>query len=82
MNTVTKALVKWIKEGLAGVAQKIFNSLAPLEALAKVIGVQTDVLNFSKKLFDAIKCLVAKISDALVGVIEDMIVSMVKNVLS
>ena len=83
MNTVTKALVKWIKEGLAGVAQKIFNAVSsPIEALAKVIGVQSDVLNFSKKLFDAIKCLVAKISDALVGVIEDMIVSMVKNVLN
>ena len=83
MNTVTKALVKWIKEGLAGVAQKIFNAVSsPIEALAKVIGVQSEVLNFSKKLFDAIKCLVAKISDALVGVIEDMIVSMVKNVLN
>ena len=83
MNTVTKALVKWINGGLAGIAQKIFNAISnPIEALAKVIGVQSEILNFSKKLFDAIKCLVAKISDALVGMIEDMIVSMVKNVLN
>lgn len=83
MNTVTKAITKWIEKGLAGIAQKIFNTVSsPIEALAKVVGVQSEVLNFAKKLFDGIKCLVAKISDALVGVIKDMIVSMVKNVIN
>ena len=83
MNTVTKALTKWIKSGMASLAQQIFNTVAsPIDALAKVVGVQSDLLNPVNALFKAIKCLAAKVSDALTGVIEDMIVGMVKNVLN
>ena len=83
MNTVTKKLIKWIKSGMAALAQQIFNTVAsPIEALAKVVGVQSDLLNPVNALFKAIKCLAAKISDALTGVIEDMIVGMVKNCLN
>ena len=83
MNTVTKALTKWIKSGMAALAQQIFNTVAsPIDALAKVVGVQSDLLNPVNALFKAIKCLAAKVSDALTGVIEDMIVGMVKNVLN
>ena len=83
MNTVTKKLIKWINKGMLALTQQIFNTItSPVDALAKAVGMQEGLMNPVNALFKAIKCLAAKVSDALTGVIEDMIVSMVKNVLN
>ena len=82
-NNLADGMIGWVRDGLDGVATKIFSSFSKFNiALPKVINAQSALIGPISKLFGSIDCLSAKISGALTGSLEDMLTGMVKNVLN
>ena len=82
-NALSDSMIGWVKDGLDGVATKIFSSFSKFNiALPKVINAQSALINPITKLFGSLDCLSAKVSGSLQGAIEDMLTGMVKNVLN
>ena len=86
-DSLQEGLVGFIKDGMASQASLIFTQheaaqLPQAMALQKVISFQTDMISPSEKLFSGMECLGSKITQAMGGVIDDLLSAMVKNMLN
>ena len=75
-------LTGFIKSGLASRAQQIINMFPPnlyLLALRLAIAMQESVIGIAMSLFDSLECVGDKVNQAMKGVIDDMLVGLVKN---
>ena len=86
-DSVQEGLVGFLKDSMASQASLIFTQhqaaqLPQALALQKVISFQTAMISPSEKLFSGMECLGSKISQAMVGVIDDLLSAMVKNMLN
>ena len=82
-NALSEALIGGIKNGLDGVASRIFGAFKRFKiALPKVINAQSALLKPISAIFKGLNCLGQKVADSLQGAIEDMLTGMVKNVLN
>ena len=75
-------LTGFIKSGLASRAQQIINMFPPnlyLLALRLAIAMQESVIGIAMSLFDSLECVGDKVNQAMKGVIDEMLVGLVKN---
>ena len=82
-----EGLVGFIKGGMQNQANLIFAQhqaaqLPEAMALKKVVGFQTDMISPTTKLFNGMQCLASKVSQAMIGVIGDLLSAMLKNMLN
>ena len=80
-SAISKKLETLIKEGLGKRAKQIFDTVTD-NPIAKIIKEQSGLIEPTKALFGALKCLVANITEALEKSISDLITGMVKNVIN
>jgi len=82
-NALQDSLVKFIDGGMAKLAASIFsaNPIASV-ALGKVKSFQNSLIGPVGKLFSGMECLTSKVTQALGGVISDMLTGMTKNMIN
>lgn len=80
-DSLQEGLVGFIQGGMASQASKIFASQVP-GALGKVVDFQTAMISPTTKLFSGMECLASKVSQAMGGVISDLLTAMTKNMLN
>ena len=80
-DSLQEGLVGFIQGGMASQASKIFASKVP-GALGKVVDFQTAMISPTTKLFSGMECLASKVSQAMGGVISDLLTAMTKNMLN
>ena len=80
-DSLQEGLVGFIQGGMASQASKIFASQVP-GALGKVVDFQTAMVGPTTKLFSGMECLGSKVSQAMGGVISDLLTAMTKNMLN
>ena len=77
-GTLSEVLAKWINQGLKAI-QRIPGTILPYPAK---LAAQTSLVGPVGSLFDSFDCLAQKVTEALMGVIEDMLVGAVQNMLN
>ena len=82
-NALQDSLVKFIDGGMSKLAASIFsaNPIASV-ALGKVKSFQSSLIGPVGKLFSGMECLTSKVTQALGGVISDMLTGMTKNMIN
>ena len=80
-DSLQEGLVGFIQGGMASQASKIFASQVP-GATGKVVDFQTAMVGPTTKLFSGMECLASKVSQAMGGVISDLLTAMTKNMLN
>ena len=82
-NALQDSLVKFIDGGMSKLAASIFsaNPIASV-ALGKVKSFQNSLIGPVGKLFSGMECLTSKVTQALGGVISDMLTGMTKNMIN
>ena len=80
-DSLQEGLVGFIQGGMASQASKIFASQVP-GALGLVVDFQTAMIGPTTKLFSGMECLASKVSQAMGGVISDLLTAMTKNMLN
>ena len=77
-GTLSETLAKWINKGMKAI-QNLPENILPYPAK---LAAQMSMVGPIGSLFDAFACLASKVTKALMGVIEDMLVGAVKNMLN
>ena len=76
-------LISFLKSGVAGMTQFFYNTISnPISALAKATGFQNKLMSPIGALFNAMGCLVSKVTDAIGKTIEDMLTNMISAVIN
>ena len=77
-GTLSETLAKWINKGMKAI-QNLPENILPYPAK---LAAQLSMLGPIKSLFKAFECLASKVTRALMGTIEDMLVGAVQNMLN
>ena len=81
-NSLQDSLVEFIDGGMSKLSSQIFSSLPGADALGKVKSFQNSLIGPVSKLFSGMECLTSKVTEALKGVISDMLTGMTKNLIN